>query len=246
MLGTASASEAAEFIASAGFVWHQLFELAPGVWTPGVSSVDFLLDTAGVPADLSGLSVLDVGTTNGGCAFEAERRGARRVVAADIATQELYGFRAIRKFLDSKVEFVQASVYELPDRLDEPFDLVFFFGVLYHLRHPLLALDRLWEVAGGEMVLETAICDHADTAARGEPLARFYRRNELANDGTNWFAPSARALADWVGSAGFAVTATDAWPHDAPERAMVRATRLPAPQEYLTLSYERPLAVHVR
>ena len=80
MLGTASAREAAAFIASAGFVWHQRFDLAPGVATPGVSSVEFLLNRAGVPADLTGLSVLDVGTTNGGCAFEAERRGARRVV----------------------------------------------------------------------------------------------------------------------------------------------------------------------
>jgi len=157
MLGTASASEAAAFIASAGFVWHQRFELAPGVWTPGVSSVNFLLDTAGVPADLTGLSVLDVGTTNGGCAFEAERRGARRVVAADIATQELYGFRAIRKFLDSRVEFVQASVYELPDRLNEPFDLVFFVRVRYHLPHPLLAPGRPGEIPGREILRAPAM-----------------------------------------------------------------------------------------
>lgn len=246
MLGAASASEAAAFIAGSRFVWHQRFELAPGVDTPGVNSVAFLLDRAGVPADLTGLSVLDVGTTNGGCAFEAERRGARRVVAVDLVGPDVFGFDAIRGFLGSRVEFVQASVYELPDRLPETFDLVFFFGVLYHLRHPLLALDRLWEMTGRDIVIETAICDFENAAARDTSVVRFYRRRELANDGSNWFAPTTRALADWVGSAGFDVVGTNAWPDDAPERAMVRATRLPAPQEYLTLSYERPLTVHCR
>jgi tRNA (mo5U34)-methyltransferase len=246
MLGTASASEAAAFIAASGLLWHQKFELAPGLATPGVNDLAFLLDRAGVPADLTGLSVLDVGTTNGGGAFEAERRGARRVVAVDIVSADHFGFRAIRHFLGSRVEFVQASVYELPERLDETFDLVLFFGVLYHLRHPLLALDRLWEVTRGDIAIETAVCDH-DLAMIGEaPYARFYRRDELANDGSNWFAPSSRTLADWVGSSGFDVRRTDTWPAAAPQRAMVTAARLPAPQEYLTLSYERPLAVHCR
>ncbi len=67
---------ARQFIETSSTIWHQHFELGPGVFTPGVSEVDYLYETAGVPQDLSGASVLDIGTTNGCGAFEAERRGA--------------------------------------------------------------------------------------------------------------------------------------------------------------------------
>ncbi len=95
------------------FVWHQRFELAPGVFTPGVSNVPFLLQMAGVPERLDGATVLDIGTTNGGAAFECERRGAERVVAVDIADADWFGFAVLRDALDSRVEHVQGSIYEL-------------------------------------------------------------------------------------------------------------------------------------
>lgn len=243
MKKTVSTSAARAFIDASRFVWHQRYELAPGVFTPGVSSVDFLLERAGVPKDLSGLSVLDVGTTNGACAFEAERRGATRVVAVDIFPPSHFGFGDLKHFLGSRVTFINASVYELPERLPEQFDLVMFFGVLYHLRHPLLALDRLWEMSRHRLVVETAVCDHEHPAMRDAAYTRFYRTNELAGDGSNWFAPSIRSLGDWVGSSGFSVEQVEGWPDQSPSRAMVQATRLPGPQEYQTLSYERPLAV---
>src|SRR5258707_15780879 len=83
-LRTATPAAAAEFIERAEFVWHQRWELAPGVWTPGSSDVGWLCHLAKLPADLTGQSVIDVGTTNAGTAFELERRGASRVVAVDI------------------------------------------------------------------------------------------------------------------------------------------------------------------
>ena len=78
------------------FLWHQRFELAPGIFSAGSNDVDWLLHTAGVPADLSGASVLDIGTTNGGAAFTLERRGAARVLATDIVEPMHFGFEAIR------------------------------------------------------------------------------------------------------------------------------------------------------
>lgn len=241
MLGETTPERARAFLESSRFIWHQKFDLAPGVTTPGISSVAFLLDEAGVAADLTGCSVLDVGTSNGGCAFEAERRGASRVVAVDIYAPDWFGFEALREFCDSKVEFLQATVYELPERLDEEFDLVLFFGVLYHLRHPLLALDRLRQVTRGDVVVETAVCDHEHPVVRDGDYVRFYRGKELAGDGSNWFAPSVRALSNWVESCGYRVTRASGWPVDRPERGMVRACRLPDPPEYRTLSYERPI-----
>ena len=119
-----SPEKARRFIQDADFIWHQRFELARGVYTPGASDIEWVLGVSELPPDLSGLSVLDVGTTNGGAAFEAERRGARRVVAIDIFGPHWFGFSELRDFLGSEVEYRRASAYELAGVLDEQFDIV--------------------------------------------------------------------------------------------------------------------------
>lgn len=227
------------------FLWHQRFELAPGVFAPGANDVDWLLHTAKVPADLTGASVLDIGTTNGGTAFSLERRGASRIVATDIVDPMHFGFEAIREALGSKVEFRQVSVYELGHALQEQFDYVVFWGVLYHLRHPLLALDNVRAVARLAAYVETAVCDAEIAAAHDSAIATFYRRDELGGDSSNWFAPSVRALIDWCGSCGLDPTTVSSWPENAPTRAMVTASVASGPPEYQTLSYERPLYASV-
>ena len=230
------------FLDRSEFVWHQRFELARGVWTPGVSPVPWLCNAAGLPADLSGVTVLDVGTTNAGTAFELERRGAARVVAVDIFDPDWFGVQALTEFLESDVEYVRASVYELAERFAEPFDLVIFWGVLYHLRHPLLALDNLRKVTRDEASLETAVCDGGlPRRHRASSLVRFYRRDELAQDSSNWFAPTVKALEEWCISAGFEIERMGAWPERRPARAMLRARPTSGPAEYEQLSYERPL-----
>ncbi len=233
---------ATAFIEQAEFVWHQHFELAPGVWTPGTSPIGWLCDMAGLPADLSGRTVLDVGTTNAGTAFELERRGAERVVAVDIFDPDWFGVRALTEFLGSKVEYLRVSVYELAQRFPEPFDVVVFWGVLYHLRHPLLALDNLRAVTGGEATLETAVCDgELPRRQRSAALTRFYRRDELSGDGSNWFAPTVVALMEWCASSGFEVEPKGAWPQRNPARAMLELRPAEGPPEYQRMSYERPL-----
>ncbi len=128
-------------------VWYQRFELAPGLTTPGVADTLDLMRRAAFPEDLTGSSVLDVGTCNGFVAFEAERRGASHVVAADIYPPDHFGFAVLADFFGSQVRYVQATVYELPTLLQTRFDVVAFFGVLYHLRHPLLGLDAVRRLA---------------------------------------------------------------------------------------------------
>ena len=214
--------------------------------TPGGNDIAWLLDTAAVPTDLTGLTALDVGTTNGGAAFELERRGAERVVALDITPPDHYGFDVLSEFVGSSVEYVRASVYEAARVLGEEFDVILFLGVLYHLRHPLLALDNLVELLRGDLYLETAVADRSlGRAVRRLPLARFYRGAELDGDSSNWFTPTVEALLEWCASSGLDPELVRAWPRRRPRRAAVQARRAGGRPEYRGISYELPVRASV-
>jgi len=212
----------------------------PGVHTPGANDIEYLMHAAGVPADLTGKTVLDIGATNAGAAFVAERRGASRVVALDIFPAHWFGVDSLVDFLGSDVEFVQGTVYKLPDLLSEPFDVIFFFGVLYHLRHPLLALDAIRTAAAGDVFLETAVADH-ELADPARAIVRFYRDDELGGDATNWFAPTVRTLHDWCTSSGYEIVSSRAWPEDSAQRASVRLRVASGRPHFEQVSYERSL-----
>jgi tRNA (mo5U34)-methyltransferase len=73
-----------EMAESVGFWWHSI-DLGQGVVTKGHKTPEFLqseLESLRLP-DLRGKTVLDIGAYDGFFSFEAERRGARRVVALD-------------------------------------------------------------------------------------------------------------------------------------------------------------------
>jgi tRNA (mo5U34)-methyltransferase len=236
-----SPQAAADFIRSARFYWHQRFELAPGIYTPGANDIGFLLEQAYLPEDIEGAAVLDIGATNGGLAFELERRGAGRVVTVDIYGADWFGFEQLKTLLNSNVEYLRASVYELQAKLDEQFDIVAFCGVLYHLRHPLLALDVVRALTRGRALIETAVCDRSLDKATGAPLVHFHRLDDLNNDGSNWFEPSIAALADWCRSSGLEPIGVRSWPADAPGRCMMTVEPTAGEPEYMGMSYELPL-----
>lgn len=228
---------ASALASSPDIMWHQQFRLSESVDAPGVNDITQLVDLLDTPDDLSGLSVLDIGTTNGAAAFLAEARGAARVVAVDIYPPERFGFSAIARALSSKAEFVRASVYELPEVLDEQFDVVYFYGVLYHLRHPLLAIDSVHRLCRGLLGVETAIC-----SSGGEPShAEFYPTAYLG-DPSNWFIPSLSCARDWFTSSGFIVESASCWPDDNPSRGFLQC-RPASYVAYLNASYEVPLRV---
>jgi tRNA (mo5U34)-methyltransferase len=185
--------------------WYHVMELPGGVVTPGIDDPRDRLPLLGIPDDLSGLSVLDVGAWDGFFSFECERRGAARVVAADwfawreAARGSKESFELARTALGSSVEAVEIRVEELAPERVGTFDLVLFAGVLYHVRDPLLALDAVASVTNGRLILET----HIDLALRRRPVAAFYPARELEGDHTNWWGPNPAAVEGMLHAAGF-------------------------------------------
>jgi tRNA (mo5U34)-methyltransferase len=234
-----SAQQALPLIDDPGIIWYQRLALAEGVTTPGGRDLDVLLKPFDIPSDLGGLSVLDIGTTNGGVAFSAEQQGAERVVAVDIHDPALYGFSQIAAAIGSQVEYVRASIYELPAVLQEKFDVVFFLGVLYHLRHPLLAIDAIHELCRGRVFIETGVS--------GSRQGTDFYAGEYRGDTSNWFVPSTRCVRDWFSSSGFEIREVTPWRMPwhifRARRGFFEASVLPEPPEWRRISYERPLNV---
>lgn len=174
-----------------------------------------------VPADLSGWRVLDIGCNAGFYTFELARRGAD-VLGIDVDPHYLAQARwAAERFgLAARTTFRQMQVYDLA-RLNERFDLVWFMGVLYHLRYPLLALDLVAEKVGRMLVFQTLtmpgsgeglvpedvpIHERERLAAPEWPKMAFVERR-LAGDPTNWWTPDAGCCEALLRACGLRVTA---------------------------------------
>jgi tRNA (mo5U34)-methyltransferase len=120
--------------------WYHSMELPDGRVIPGFQTLDSLRTRMAqfpVPADLRGKRALDIGAWDGWFTFELERRGAR-VTAVDSTAFER--FRVARDLMGSKAEYRIEDVCRLSPAQIGTFDIVMFLGVLYHLKHPLLAL----------------------------------------------------------------------------------------------------------
>ncbi|MBV8585174.1 MAG: DUF1698 domain-containing protein, partial [Verrucomicrobia bacterium] len=143
-----------------GIYWHQTWEIFPGIQTPGRSPVETIAERVGLPSDLTGKRVLDIGAWNGCTSFECERRGAREVVALTLEDPDS-GFNQLKDLLKSeRTTFVRGSIYNLDPRELGKFDVVLCFGVIYHLRYPVLGIDNMRRVATGELYVESHILDH--------------------------------------------------------------------------------------
>jgi tRNA (mo5U34)-methyltransferase len=175
-----------------------------------------------LPQDMHGMSVLDIGCNAGFHSFEVRRRGAGRVVAIDFDDYHLNQARFAAEVLGHDgIEFRRMSVYEV-GALGERFDLVLFMGLVYHLRHPLLALDLIHEHVARDLLLYQSL---QRGGAAMEPLERDYGfwetevferpawprlhfvEHAYSHDETNWWVPNAACSAAMLRSAGFQIVA---------------------------------------
>ena len=159
-----------------------------------------------IPEDLSGWTVLDIGAWHGYFSFECERRGAERVLAVDRFAWDKHGmdgFLAAHERLGSRVEHRRADVHDLdPDEIGQ-FDLVLLLGVLYHLRNPLQALDRIRRVTKRMLVCETHVL--LPFVHERYPLIPFFPGDEGARElpGELCAMPTLAALRQMLESVGF-------------------------------------------
>lgn len=187
--------------------WHHSIDLGHGIITPGQDNSARKLARLKLPASLAGKTVLDVGAWDGFFSFEAERRGAARVLATDSYSWngshdwgDKRGFRLAREVLGSKVEDLDIDVLDLsPERTGGTYDVVLFLGVLYHMRHPMLAVERVASVCREMVILETVV----DMLNTRRPAMAFYPGNELGKDATNWCGPNPQAVIGMLKVAGF-------------------------------------------
>jgi tRNA (mo5U34)-methyltransferase len=197
-----------------------------GVWT---APDHFLGDYPGakfrrfathLPKDLSGKSVLDIGCNAGFYSIEMKRRGAGRVLGIDSDERYLAQARfATERLGFDDIEFANLDVFNV-GALGEKFDVVIFMGVLYHLRHPLLALDLIREHVAGDLMLFQSMqrgskhvlaldedYEFAETNIFFEtsfPKLHFIEK-QYSHDWTNWWVPNRACTEAMLRSAGFVI-----------------------------------------
>jgi len=197
-----------------------------GVWTApdhflgDYPASKFARFADGLPRDLTGKSVLDIGCNAGFYSIEMKRRGAARVLGIDSDDRYLAQAEFASDVLGfGDIEFRKLDVYDVA-AIGERFDLVIFMGVLYHLRHPLLALDLIREHVAGDMLLFQSMQrgskqvvevapDYEFTQSdqffeTGYPKLHFVER-EYCGDWTNWWVPNRACSEAMLRSAGFAI-----------------------------------------
>jgi tRNA (mo5U34)-methyltransferase len=180
--------------------YHSL-ELNDGTVIPGIISVEQLrarLDLWPLPADLRDKRVLDIGAASGWNSFECERRGAE-VVAVDYV--EYDEFVTVKKLRGSRVEYAIAEMEEITAERFGTFDYVLFFGVLYHLRHPLIGLENVCAVTRGVAFVESFVIDDGPDPSR--TYMEFYETDELGGQIDNWCGPTTNCLLGMTRAAGF-------------------------------------------
>ena len=210
--------------------WWHIIELADGISTPGMypsikeKASYWKLDKI----DFTGKSVLDIGAGDGGFSFYAEAQGASDITSIDLwgakdggmkpgedillsstldaqwGNKECFEFAA--KALKSKAKTHIMNVYDVSPEKLKKFDIVMFFGVLYHLRHPMLALEKIRTVVkdNATLLIETLISPPPFMASGGECFMQFFPGG-LNGDPTTFCSPTKECLVHFLNSAGFAV-----------------------------------------
>jgi tRNA (mo5U34)-methyltransferase len=181
--------------------WYHSIELPDGTVIRGHQSIDQQrkrLRQFHIPEDLTGKRVLDIGAWDGWFSFEMERRGAS-VMALDSARNTR--LLEAKELLGSKIDYHVGDISRVTAKDVGTFDIVLFLGVLYHLKHPLLALENVCGMCREMACVESFV---TDATPDGMPAMEFYETGELRGQLDNWCGPNIACLLAFARTAGFA------------------------------------------
>ncbi len=216
--------------------WYHSFSLPDGTAIEGCISLETLQERwreFNLPENLAGKRVLDIGAWDGWFSFEAARRGAD-VTAVD--NWENPKFIWLQKQYGLSVNYLISDLFRLPDRRLQPFDYVFFLGVLYHVRHPLLGLEIVASLTRDTAFIDSFVIDSQERGT-GLPYLEFYETDELGNQLDNWFGPTVSCLHSLCRAAGFVRVEMLSIRHS---HATVKAHRQWEPVDLSSLKEGRP------
>lgn len=194
-------------------------ETAPEHFLGDYPAIKFRHFRDAIPEDMSGKSVLDIGCNAGFYSFEMKRRGASRVLGIDTDEHYLRQARFTAEVTGRDVEFRRMPVWDVGE-LGERFDFVIFMGVLYHLRHPLLALDLIHEHVAKDLLLFQSMqrgsreilrvaedYDFNEASPFNEPgyPKMHFIEHRYSHDETNWWVPNRACVEAMLRSSGFAI-----------------------------------------
>jgi tRNA (mo5U34)-methyltransferase len=203
--------------------WYHKIALPHGIVTPGWAPINPAAYR--IPDNLTGKRILDIGAWDGYWTFEALKRGAKEVVAIDDFSDYLGelepGYRTVWESFDlcrsalghseDTCKRIEMSVYNISEDTLGLFDTIFFFGTLYHLRHPLLALDKISAVCKHDIYIESAILDDYSPYSGGighgysgqQMVMEFYPGKQYGGNETNWWVPTLYCLMSMAHAADF-------------------------------------------
>lgn len=212
-----------EDIAALGPWFHNLrlrgVQTAPDHFLGDYPEIKFARFRDAIPRDLTGKSVLDIGCNAGFYSLEMKRRGAAEVIGIDTDEHYLNQARFAAEIEEIDIDFRRMAVWDVAE-LGRRFDLVIFMGVLYHLRHPLLALDLIHEHVAKDLLLFQSMQRgsrdvlhvdgdyefNADTPFDDPAYPKMhFIEHRYAHDETNWWIPNRGCVEAMLRSSGFVI-----------------------------------------
>jgi tRNA (mo5U34)-methyltransferase len=196
--------------------WHHDFEIIPGVRTHGSFNPEGLWRKLQLPDELNGLSLADIGASNGYFSFAARQRGAR-VVAFDFRHKDNSGF-GLAQYINGlgDIEHHHVNVLDISSRQYGRFDIVLALGLLYHVPDPFRALTNCADLARDRLLVESYCID----SLLPPPLAtspvmrfipdpeRFPDQGQPNSDRTNFWGFTSDCLRRLLEELGFSVNRT--------------------------------------
>jgi tRNA (mo5U34)-methyltransferase len=198
-----------------GIPWHHDFEIIPGVRTHGSYDPSDLWQDLQLPADLTGLTLADIGASNGYFSFTARQRGAR-VVAFDFRHKDNSGF-GLAQHVNGlhDIEHHHVNVLEISADRYGVFDIVLALGLLYHVPDPYRALANCARLSRDRLLIESYCIDSSFPQLAAEPVMRLIsdplkhpQRGQPNDDWSNFWGFTSVCLQHMVEDVGFEVQRT--------------------------------------